>query len=510
MKSQTLIPVTAPIDEPFEPPLKKFWWLKRLSLLGVLIVLTVFAVRAWMVHSENNRLQAEVARWVKAGLPIKPADFETPDVPDDQNAAVAINLAAAAVFKKKEWYDEQEKFGLVPLDANARQIADDTLAANAEALHAIRQARKLTRWKWQPFQARRFTNTPTDLHQPNWSGHRVLIEVLRLSAIRSIDRKDEIAFLDAVSDMQFISHVLAKESSVLSDLISASLDAMATQAAMPCFQEMDFSGPDNLTKRKLAVAIIREWADESDRGSNVKLCLARQARDALKNLTGPAPVTKFFVKDSGWVELKTNVLDHAIYWYFLPQRLRVAADELVRYRTDIELRNYAKWSTTGLHAAIESRSQETGLKLIDSAMAQVIQTSFDNSNYFRSRFRVMQSVRFAAISLACRLYSIDHHGKDPNALTDLVPSYLTSVPVDPFTPGEGPIHYVAGTSGLGPYLYGLSDLGIDFIASGSFKPTVADHMEWRSPCFVAFLRPQLATPATLPTTLPASTKPVNQ
>lgn len=505
-----MIPVTAPIDEPFEQPLKKFWWLKRLSLLGVLIVFTLFVVRAWMVHSENNRLQAEVSRWVKAGLPIKPADFETPDVPDDQNAAVAINLAAAAVIKKKERYDEQEKFDRIPLDANARQIADDTLAANAKALHAIRQARKLTRWKWQPFQARRFTNTPTDPHQPNWGGLRGLTEVLRLSAIRSIDRKDEIAFLEAVSDMQFISHVLAKESSVLSDLVSAGLEAMTSQAAMPCFQEMDFSGPENLTKRKLAVAMIREWADESDRGSNVKLCLARQARDALESFTGPAPVTKFFSRNSEWVEPTTNGLDHAIYWYFLPQRLRVAADELVRCRTDIESKNHARWSTTGLHAARESRSQETGLKLIDGAIAQVIPSSFDNSGYFRSRFRVMLSVRFAAISLACRLYSIDHHGKDPNSLADLVPSYLTSVPVDPFTPGEGPIHYVAGTSGLGPYLYGLLDTGFDFIASGSFKPTVADHMDWRSPCFVAFLRPQLAVPATLPTTLPASTKPVNQ
>src|SRR5437763_200342 len=81
------------------PSLRRFVWLKRLLLLCLVLVLLVFLSRAWLVHHEEHRLAAEIANWKAAGLPILLDDFQTPPVPDDENAALAINRAAQLVVQ---------------------------------------------------------------------------------------------------------------------------------------------------------------------------------------------------------------------------------------------------------------------------------------------------------------------------------------------------------------------------------------------------------------------------
>src|SRR5258708_2748688 len=101
-KSRTLIPITAPIGDPADPPLRRFIWLKRLVLIGGVLVLLVFLSRAWLVHREERRLAAEIANWKAEGLPIMLEDFQTPPVPDEENAALAINRAAQLVVRSPE------------------------------------------------------------------------------------------------------------------------------------------------------------------------------------------------------------------------------------------------------------------------------------------------------------------------------------------------------------------------------------------------------------------------
>src|SRR5207245_1219936 len=95
------------------------------------------------------RLRAEVARWKQAGLPILAEDFETPAVADDQNAAVALNLAAVVSVENDEWFNLEGVFEKIPFSADERRMADVTLEENAKSLGRVRRARNLTLVCWE-------------------------------------------------------------------------------------------------------------------------------------------------------------------------------------------------------------------------------------------------------------------------------------------------------------------------------------------------------------------------
>jgi len=66
--------------------------------------------------------------------------------------------------------------------------------------------------------------------------------------------------------------------------------------------------------------------------------------------------------------------------------------------------------------------------------------------------------------LALRAYGYDHHGSCPSALSELVPRYMTSVPVDPFSDGSAPLIYRKTTNS-----YTLYSIGPDRVDNGG-KP----------------------------------------
>lgn len=59
-----------------------------------------------------------------------------------------------------------------------------------------------------------------------------------------------------------------------------------------------------------------------------------------------------------------------------------------------------------------------------------------------SHYRGLANRRLAATCLAFRLYALDHGGKLPEKLGDLVPAYLPSVPLDPLAAGGTALRYI--------------------------------------------------------------------
>jgi hypothetical protein len=62
--------------------------------------------------------------------------------------------------------------------------------------------------------------------------------------------------------------------------------------------------------------------------------------------------------------------------------------------------------------------------------------------------RLRTERRLAAVSLAARLYRLDHEGTFPPSLAALVPKYLPQVPVDPAAPDGRPLKYLIVRGGL--------------------------------------------------------------
>jgi hypothetical protein len=70
-------------------------------------------------------------------------------------------------------------------------------------------------------------------------------------------------------------------------------------------------------------------------------------------------------------------------------------------------------------------------------------------------YHTRAEMRLAAVALACRLYEIDHDGNVPATLSDLVPTYLPAVPIDPMS--GNPLLYKTDN----PRVYSVGDDGDD-------------------------------------------------
>lgn len=94
----------SPDDQPIPP---RFWWLKRITIGSILLIVALAGLRWWWGYEAHRRLQAEIDRIIAAGEPIYPEDFDSKNtVPDDQNAVTALDDAVAALATLS---DEEEK-----------------------------------------------------------------------------------------------------------------------------------------------------------------------------------------------------------------------------------------------------------------------------------------------------------------------------------------------------------------------------------------------------------------
>jgi hypothetical protein len=85
--------------------------------------------------------------------------------------------------------------------------------------------------------------------------------------------------------------------------------------------------------------------------------------------------------------------------------------------------------------------------------------------------------RLAAVALAVRLFVVDHAGRFPSTLEDLVPAYLPAVPKDPMSAGDQPIRYLPRAGD--PVLYSVGTNGVDDGGSEAALPgQFGDQDEW--------------------------------
>jgi hypothetical protein len=107
----------------------------------------------------------------------------------------------------------------------------------------------------------------------------------------------------------------------------------------------------------------------------------------------------------------------------------------------------------------------TLLTTFSRIITMIIMPSLDRA--VETQFRDLTERRVAALYLAIRLYELDHDGKLPSRLNDLVPNYLPAVPGDPFA-GDGRI-FGYRTAPV-PMIYSVGLNGIDDGGNSSLLP----------------------------------------
>ena len=74
-------------------------------------------------------------------------------------------------------------------------------------------------------------------------------------------------------------------------------------------------------------------------------------------------------------------------------------------------------------------------------------------------FKIMTQSHVAAITLALRLYALDHDNQLPAMLQELVPKYLPALPGDPMALGAPPMRYIPDAAD--PRIYSAGSNGKD-------------------------------------------------
>lgn len=69
-----------PDGEPIPP---RYWWLKRIGVVCLALLLALAALRWWWGCDAHHRLQAEIDKIIAAGEPIYPQDFDPPEAAAD-------------------------------------------------------------------------------------------------------------------------------------------------------------------------------------------------------------------------------------------------------------------------------------------------------------------------------------------------------------------------------------------------------------------------------------------
>jgi hypothetical protein len=502
-----MIPVAAPVaDAGGGPQLRqRFWWLNRLVAVGFGILAVLAGSWLWLDRHEARLLADEIARWRAAGLAIEAGDFYEPSIPDDQNAAVALGRACQLYVRVKEYDDAWEELESTPLSAHAQELVERALNQNRAALDSVRAARALPRVRWEPTIDVRDLLTPmAALLKINNSVLRSLANLLKGAARSAHARGDDEAYLDCVLDIRFLARASAEDSLTLSALVAWGMDSLGSQLVQQDAHELNLA---SARARREARELIDESLSLGDASAG-----SRRARAVMHNAAWwlqaqrrDRPPPSYRYMEDRWTEPSRW---QVVQWRaFRPQRYHLTRRVLERYRQDSAVVSGASWPA--IKASLVGRrvphAPKSGAEPADSLLEQVIDdTASDNARLVQTCFGTQTSGAFAAVSLAARMYSIDHGGTNPPTLTALVPDYLPRVPPDPFDPANGSLRYVGPGRTPRPFTYSLFTAGTDLVASGRFVPLLSQHLDWRSANLVSFLDPTPPMPPAAASTVAPS------
>jgi hypothetical protein len=447
------------------PP--RFWWLKRLALAGVALILGLLLLRAWWGHHASRLLAAEHERLRAAGEPVVPEDLNPQPIPANQNAATFLSRAIAVVARSTAHSPSQSALEYVeypPYPAEWHELANASVASNAAALPLLRQARAHPASDW----GGRFSSPAVAPMPPalNWTRGLAMFgaDAVLLEHLRGNDA----AALELARDVRHVAASRTQEPVLMSHLVAMGIEALAAHRlkliapALEVTRGEDFpvgaAIPDGPATRGQVEALIAELLGPPPPGTGVVVALRGE-----RVLTGDMV---------GWMTRGNWLLEPL----FRIEQGRV----IERYEQCAVAAT--RPTLAGVRAAMPATSDGGAGRLRLSTL--ISSRAFPSVDGFMTQHLRIETERyFAAVSLAVRLYRLDHGGAWPTSLDALVPAYLPAVPADPFSPSGAPLGYLLARGalpwgGVRPIVYSVADNGTDETASGAMALSPEPRYGW--------------------------------
>jgi hypothetical protein len=451
-------------------------------MASLLLVLGCVGLRAFWGREATRRLGRELEPVIAAGEPTSAATMNPPPVPDSENGAL-VYLKAMTVFGTDSPAASAMDYpSYLPFPPRWHKMEDKSVATNGEVLRLMRQARGYTRFDWGV----RFSTPANAVVIPHLNKARHLANLVGDAALHAHVHGDDAEALERIRDLRHAAHALESPHFLVNHLVSIGiqfvtlyrLQIMATDLAVaPEGEDAPASGatPPPATQpgttrpatRAQVRALIGELLDEREQLDDLRraMVLERAASVDLADWFGAkAPVVRpMFALDAVRLVRAGNALVAAST---LPNSQ--AVKQALRAQPALQgSRQLPALANRGLWATVMWSRPPAKQPAVD--YTRILSTDLVNSSFglaIEQDIRVRTERRLTAVSLAFRLYRVDHAGQFPPSLDALVPQYLPQVPVDPAAPDGRPLKYLLIKGGLPdggdrPIVYSVGTDGLD-------------------------------------------------
>ena len=425
---------SAPEAQAPSPP--RFRWLKRILVMAVVLIVGLIAAQRWWAYTAERRYQALVDSTRGRGEPILPADFlPAARIPDSRNAAYSLTTAAKALTLTQAYHDFANNYpeDATPLTASELDICRTAVAGNAKSLSLVRLARAQPEADWKIT----LTTPVVSTLLPHLNSQRELAHFMRWSVRSHHAQGDDFEAVEELRDMVAAGHTVERGPGVLvTHLVALGLNAIACQAVSENAFDLQVEG----------VATTRPATRPATRS---------QIRDLIRDLTDDEAYRAEAVR--AWQGERMLVLDSGVYLagggrpglYSMPSlpaplRPMIEMDAVGAADKIGQAIEAVKLPTLPAAKAKFPRLDARGDSLLETV------SKFSSGIFLPSLgrgveqdFRSMVLRRVAALRLAIRLYQLDHDGKYPATLNELVPKYMPALPVDPFASDGRSLTYLS-------------------------------------------------------------------
>ncbi|HZL37139.1 MAG TPA: hypothetical protein VFC78_17600 [Tepidisphaeraceae bacterium] len=469
---------------PSQPEPPRYWWLRRLTLLGVLLVLGVAGLRWWWGHEAQRRIDAIIADAHRRGEPILPGDFVTPGRRGPAKALLPRGRIFAWSPAELKFADAFDAFNLAaPPNAADRAMIRGMMKAHAGLLARVRAARGLIGVAGDaPLAVSDFAAVYS------LSGCQDLSLLLDLSAVESHAAGNDAEALEYIRDMGTAADAATDGNlSGISYLVAGHITYFEAEEAIQMADALwiarDGSAtPTGAANRAQVQGLIAELADGRDRRAAGVRMWEIERSTALRG-----------ERDDADSQLHPAALAYLGLPIFHLARVRQARE----LGPEIGAARQAQYP-----AAIKMLPTHTRYKpplsiLQNVAAGGAFYASGDPRGMFRRIYAALLTRRVAATALAIRLYAADHDGHPPETLPQLVPQYLPGAPIDPFAADGRSLRYLPHRNP--PVIYSVGENGTDEGGAAGWTPGHFFRMlVWHGADVVFPLRPATTAPTSAP------------
>lgn len=408
-------------------------WMKRGTVVLVLIVLLPFLHRLWQGYAADSQLQAEIDRIKAAGEPLFLAEFEVDRIPEDQNAAYYYREALATWPTVSDGEVDQH-ISLFETPPNIDQ--EQYLRACERAVALVRHGNQIDRYDWDV----ELVSPTIQIYSHQLGEMRRLSRGLLDAARRHHDMGNDAEALRLLNDALDLSGKVNQPRNLICYLVEVDIRAAVAGELQRFAHDLTITSdaslsPDGAATHEQVTGLIERLLDEAAETSHFRDALVGErglgAFDISDGIaTGRIPVTDDPDGDPLHIQ--------AIRWWRRPQYRRETVTSLRGYTAWIE--SFDEPTLPGFRKSSNMAFDwdEAWENVDESLILSLILPSIDRAT--EAHFTNKSQLRLAALGLAIRLYKIDH-GIFPESLDDLVPRYISIIPDDALAHDGGKLKY---------------------------------------------------------------------